>query len=128
MKRLIAGLAIGLLLGWAFFVGATVVHSPGAGGGGLILGAGAVIQCDIGDTAALPCYTWDTDEDTGMFNIALGEIGLTTDGVQRLSIDATDLVVTVPWRGPDGTAGAPAVSFSSAGNTDNGLFADTQGL
>lgn len=116
MKRLIAGLAIGLLLGWAFFVGATVVHN--AGGGGIA----PTFACIGPDAAGTPCYSWLGDENTGIFSAADEEVNISTAGVQRLSIDATDLVVTVPWRGPDGTAGAPAVSFSSAGNTDNGLF------
>lgn len=58
------------------------------------------------------------------FRIATGSgLGATT---VRLTVDDTNLTSTLPFLGPDGTAGAPAFGFSSGANT--GLFRQAAGV
>ena len=71
-------------------------------------------------TAALPTYTLAATRNLGMFSPAANSIGFTTSGTLRLTIDTTAFTATLPWRGQNGTAAAPALSFS--GDTNCGIF------
>lgn len=84
----------------------------------------------IAGTAALPAFSFSSDSNTGIFSVAADDLGFSTGGVQRLMISTTALTSTLSILGPDGTAAAPAFSFSSDPNT--GIFqtgvADTLGV
>ncbi len=67
-------------------------------------------------TAALPSLSFSADPNTGFFNTA-DAILASTGGTQRLSLSTTSLTSTLPWLGPNGTAAAPALSFSGDPNT-----------
>jgi hypothetical protein len=70
-------------------------------------------------TAALPTYALG-QANTGMYSTGAGFIGFSSAGTLRLTIDATAFTGTLPWRGQNGTAAAPALSFS--GNTTCGFY------
>jgi hypothetical protein len=74
----------------------------------------------VDGTAALPTYTFLNDANTGIFSAAADDLGFSVGGTQRLDISTTAVTSTLPYLAPDGTAGAPAYSFS--GDTDNGLY------
>jgi hypothetical protein len=46
------------------------------------------------DTAALPSFSWTTDANTGIYNPAADQLGITTGGVQRLLASSTGIAVT----------------------------------
>ena len=74
-------------------------------------------------SAALPSITFNeavTGSDTGFYSIGDGQIGVTTNGVLRWTLNTTALTSTLPWLGQNGTATAPALSFSGDSNT--GLY------
>ena len=72
------------------------------------------------DTATAPSFTWGGDPNTGMYNPAADQIGLTTGGTARLTITTAQFTGTLPWRGQAGTAADPAISTS--GDTNTGIF------
>ena len=47
------------------------------------------------DTAAVPSFTWTSDQNTGMWHAAADQIGFTTAGVNRLTIAGTLITSTV---------------------------------
>lgn len=86
-----------------------------------INGVGQILAVD--GTAALPEYSFTSDPNTGFYRVGTDQIGVSTNGTLRLTIDAAVAFVgTLPWRGPAGTAGAPTFSFS--GDTNTGIFSD----
>ena len=77
-------------------------------------------------TAADPSLYFAADEDTGLYRVGANHIGVTCGGVERMALDATEMVVSVPLRpalpvlGQDGTAAAPAYAFAS--DPDTGIY------
>ena len=72
------------------------------------------------DTATAPSFSFTGDTDTGIFRTGTNSLGLTTGGTVRLTLSTSALVSTLPFDAPDGTAGAPAFTFS--GDPDTGIF------
>jgi hypothetical protein len=72
------------------------------------------------DSATVPSYSWGGDPNTGLYQPAADQIGVTTGGTLRLTINTTAFTATLPWRGQNGTVGAPAYSFS--GDTNTGVY------
>lgn len=68
-------------------------------------------------TEALPSYTFTGDLNTGWYWIGADHIGCSISGTLALDLDATDLVLTVPVRGPAGSAASPTFSFSTDSNS-----------
>lgn len=91
----------------------TLTVSAGAAyvNGVLYNGAGAALS---------PSISFTGDGNTGLYNSTTDTLAVATNGVLRLDIDTTDVVSTLPFRGQDGSAGAPAVAFS--GDTDTGIY------
>jgi hypothetical protein len=77
-------------------------------------------------TAALPGIAFSADTDTGFLRPGANQIGASTGGVQRWLLSTTGLSLTLPVLAQDGTAAAPALTFSA--DTDTGLLrpADNQ--
>jgi uncharacterized protein (DUF2237 family) len=73
-------------------------------------------------SVAGPAFSFVGDADTGMYQDGANVIGFSTGGVNVLSMSSTDITSAVPYLAPDGTALAPAFSFTSDPNT--GLFLD----
>ncbi len=71
-------------------------------------------------TAAAPAYSFSGDTNVGMYRIGADSLGFSTTGTLRRTIGSAAETTTLPQRGPDGTAAAPAYSF--AGNTDMGFY------
>lgn len=77
----------------------------------------------IDGTAALPAMTFSNDIDTGIYLIGTNNMGFSTTGVVRWSVDSSGRLVSNNGQsihGGSGTAGAPSFSFS--GDPDSGLF------
>jgi hypothetical protein len=88
----------------------------------LLLGAdatGAFARLPSG-VAAQPGWAFLSDTDTGRYLVGANSIGEATGGVLRLTLDTTALTLTLPFRGPNGTAAAP--TFSWSGDTNNGAY------
>jgi len=58
-----------------------------------------------GDTAAAPGYSWNTDEDTGMFRLASNTVGFATNGVEMLRTNTTATFVEGGYSALDRVAG-----------------------
>lgn len=71
-------------------------------------------------TAAAPSNSFQNDTNTGTYRIGADNLGISTGGTLRWDIDTTDIVTTLPQRGPDGSAAAPTYSFS--GVTTKGMY------
>jgi len=76
-------------------------------------------------TNAAPSYSFTGDLTTGMYRVGASTVGLTTGGTLRSSISTTEIVNTLPLRGPSGDATTPSYSFSA--DSDTGLY-NTAGL
>lgn len=92
MRKFAIGVLIGLLLGGSTLAVAAV-FSPG---GGAPFSGGTFpnpLQCTAADTETAPCYSWDPDTNTGMFNQAGDHIGLTVGGNEVVRLDGTTLEI-----------------------------------
>ena len=87
----------------------------GGGGAGDFLKNGSVTMTGalkaIDGTAALPGYAFGSDLDTGIFSNASNEIGISTNGVERLKIDSTGDVIITGYLHPGAADGN--ISFGS---------------
>jgi len=77
-------------------------------------------------TSGLPALSFNSDPDTGFFLLSSGTIGFSSNSFSSFAIDNIAIDGTVFWRGGDGSAVSPAMSFSSA--TDTGLFLSLGGV
>lgn len=68
-------------------------------------------------TVAAPAFSFAGDPDLGWYRVAADDIGCSANGVRQFSISNTRIFANVQYRGPDGTAGAPTISFDSDPNT-----------
>jgi len=71
-------------------------------------------------TAALPTYVFTGRTNTGMYSSAVSTLNLSTAGVLRVTLDATNLTTTLPVVGPVGTAALPTYVFT--GRTNTGMY------
>ena len=79
---------------------------------------GAVLADDAG-TAALPAIAFDTDPNTGIFRAGADQLGIATNGVERVEFGTTEVVFN------DGGAD---VDFRVEGDTNANLFKIDAGL
>ena len=70
--------------------------------------------------ATTPGISFSGDNNTGFFSSGSGEISYSSDGSDVLSITGTAVDTSLRWLGQDGTAAAPAVSFSA--EDDGGMY------
>jgi len=77
-----------------------------------------VLFANGSDTA--PSITFASDTNTGIYRLGTDNFGFTTGGVLRWDIDTTDIVFTLPQRGPIGSDATPTYSF--AAHTGTGMF------
>ena len=90
------------------------------GTGGVVFPAGAVGTPSISTTG---------DLNTGIYFPAADNVGISTGGTVRLTTSTAQFTATLPWRGQNGTAAAPA--FSASADTNTGMYfsaADTIGF
>ena len=75
------------------------------------------IAFENGTAAAPSIYFKDSGTDTGFYSPGTDQVGISTGGVVRLTTSTTAFTGTLPWLGQNGTAAAPALSFSGDPNT-----------
>jgi hypothetical protein len=80
-------------------------------------GEWSLIPFENGTAAAPSIYFKDSGTDTGLFSPGTDQVGITTGGSVRLTTSTTAFTGTLPWQGQNGTAAAPALSFSGDPNT-----------
>jgi hypothetical protein len=71
------------------------------------------------DSAASPAFTWNGDNDTGMWRYGTNNIGFTTGGANRVIINSSGLTLQNDGRfiaSNNGSVYAPDYTFSGAGN------------
>ncbi len=71
-------------------------------------------------TVGNPALTFDSESNSGLYRIGAGSLGISVQGVNRLSVSTADLITTVPLTIPDGSIAAPSIAF--AGYPTDGLF------
>jgi len=74
----------------------------------------------VDGSATAPTYSFNSGTNTGAYLVGGSGWGVSVGGTLRFDISTTAFTGTLPWRGQDGTAGAPAISFS--GDTDTGVY------
>jgi hypothetical protein len=83
--------------------------------------------------ATTPGLNFVSDTNTGIYRIGNDNIGISTGGTKRFDISSTATSSTLPFRGPAGSASAPAYSFTADSNsgmysvTDNTIGFSTNG-
>lgn len=80
-----------------------------------------VTQLQTSDgTAALPAYSFISDNNSGFYRVGADNVGISTNGVNRLSISTAAIIPTIPLLAQLGSTSAPAYSFS--GDSDTGVW------
>ncbi len=65
-----------------------------------------------------PTFSFSGDTNTGMYSVGADQLGLTTGGTVRVTVDgSTSVTSTLVVLGPAGSASAPTFSFSGDSNT-----------
>lgn len=80
-------------------------------------------------SATNPSISFSGDQNTGIYNSAADTCAIATNGTLRVSVTTAAITSTLPFRGPNGSVTAPAISFS--GDTNTGIYnitADTLGI
>lgn len=78
----------------------------------------------LGDgSAGAPSSSYLSDPNTGTYRVGADNWGVSTGGTLRFDISTTAITSTLPARGPNGSVGAPAWSFS--GDPDTGFLTTT---
>ena len=87
--------------------------------GVVFTGAGA-IRATAGSVGT-PSYSFGSDEDTGFYSIAAGEIGVSSEGVLRARFDTSGIRCdSGVIRSTDGSASLPAYTFNN--DTNSGFY------
>lgn len=97
---------------------ATIGTGLGVTTGGLTVGAGQVLTPP--GSAAAPSFSITGDLTTGIYQSAAQEIGISTNGVNRLKIGNTALTSTTPITGPGINAGASGLTSTGGLTVTNG--------
>lgn len=71
-------------------------------------------------TASLPALSFTSDPNTGIYSAGANILGFAADGAFRMSIGTVSITGGLPFRGINGTAGAPTFSFTN--DTDIGMY------
>jgi len=71
-------------------------------------------------SAGSPSYTFSSDTDTGIYRSGSNQVALSSAGVQTFMTDGTFVYSRFPHLHVDGSAAAPAITFSS--DTDTGIW------
>lgn len=105
--------------GWLSFIADTVrlVYYTGTSWADVLTPSGASAA---DGSAAAPGFAFAADTNTGLYRIGADQLGIATGGTLRKTISTTSVTNTLPTLGPDGSAAAPAISFSA--DSDNGLY------
>lgn len=77
-------------------------------------------------TATEPTFSFQNDNNTGMYMSGTDTIGITTGGTLRATIDTTSISPNIPVWCQNGTQSAPVFSFSNS--TGTGLFYESKGV
>lgn len=68
-------------------------------------------------SAAVPSFSFTSDTNTGIYLAGADFLALAVGGAAPVAISTTQVVTTIAFRGPDGSAVAPTYSFSGAQTT-----------
>lgn len=104
--------------------GGTTGLSLGVVGSGIAEMTGARFHTNVDGTAAAPVITVG-ETDTGLYNLGIDQLGVSTAGTLRLDVSTTAITSTLPYLAPSGSAGAPSLAFS--GDTDTGIYLMSDG-
>ena len=67
-----------------------------------------------------PTYSYNSDPNTGIYNIAADNLGIACNGVKQVDISTSNFTTTNPVLGANGSVSLPSYSFS--GDTDTGIY------
>jgi hypothetical protein len=71
-------------------------------------------------SAANPTFSFSSDPDTGVYRSGTNQVGVSSGGTVRLSVDGTDVTSTLPYVAPVGSASVPTYTF--LGDTNTGVY------
>lgn len=114
-----------------YSVGADVVGITAGGtlnfqvGNGTVRTIAAVHEFANGSNSA-PSVTFNSDPNTGIYNVGADQLGITTNSTLRVTVNTTNVVSTLPTLLPDGTNTAPAYAFSN--QNDTGMYLAGSGI
>lgn len=98
-----------------FMIGASLAFATG-GDEKIRIGANQ-LGLDFTGSAAIPALTFGIGATRGFFANVANEIGISTNGVERMSWTANDISFANPLLGANGTGGSPTYAFSNGSNT-----------
>jgi len=70
--------------------------------------------------AATPSVTFTGDPNTGIYSPGADQVAISTNGVQRLTVDTAATTSTLPVVHPLGAVGTPSITFT--GDTNTGIY------
>lgn len=79
----------------------------------------------VSGTESAPGHSFSGDPNTGVFEVGVDNLGITTGGTTRWHIDQNDMVFTVPSQGADGSSALPTYSFDN--DPDSGMYFSSSG-
>lgn len=74
-------------------------------------------------TSGLPSLTFSNSPTTGLYLIAANSVGISTNGINRFTIDTTSITSTLPYR--TSYLGYPDAAYGNTINTQTGLYFGT---
>lgn len=81
--------------------------------------------------AGTPSYSFVADTTTGMYRAGADALGFSTQGVQRMRVNTSDVTFTTPIRMPTGSVSNPGMRVSAGGmfpSTSGALFMESAGV
>ena len=95
----------------------------------IVIGNDVMVQGQMygsNDTSNLPTYSWSNNSNTGMYQPATNIVGIATNGIERMRIDTSNVVIANDVMlqnqifGSNDTSNIPTYSWSNDSNT--GMF------
>lgn len=71
-------------------------------------------------TVALPGLSFSADPDTGIYRIGANQLGISSNGVNRMQIDTSGVYARINLYSVDGLVGTPGISFEN--DPDTGFY------
>lgn len=79
-----------------------------------------LVQLGPAGAVGAPTYSFSGDPNTGFYSVGADSLGISTGGVVRRTISTASETATLVQLGPNGSASAPAYSFSA--DADGGFY------
>lgn len=74
----------------------------------------------VAGSGSTPSFSFITDPNTGLYSVGADQLGISTGGTLRVTVDTAEVTSTLTMQGPDGTKTTPMYGFT--GETGIGMY------